>query len=179
MSSGPDALEHPQQRAESADVIVVCGLPGVGKSTVSRAIADAVDGEVIRTDVVRQEIVENPVYTAEEKRRVYEALFDRARDHVEAGGTVVLDGTYRRREYRDRASELGDELGAGFSLVAVECDESVVERRIAERENDASEADFEVYRQYRDAFDAIERDHVTVDNSGDLPSTHRQVDRLF
>ncbi|NIS34441.1 MAG: AAA family ATPase, partial [Actinobacteria bacterium] len=87
-----------------------CGLPGVGKSTVSKAIAEAVDGEVLRTDVVRQEIVENPVYTAEEKRRVYEELFDRARDHLQGGRTVVLDGTYRRRTYRDRARELAADL---------------------------------------------------------------------
>lgn len=194
MSSGPDVLERERQVADdvaeeppagrqpaeqAGDVIVVCGLPGVGKSTVSRAIADAVDGEVLRTDVIRQELVENPVYTAEEKRRVYEALFDRARDHAEAGRDVVLDGTYRRRAYRDRARDLADDLGADFRLVAVECDEDVVERRLGQREDDASEADFEVYREYRDSFEPLDGDHATVDNSGDLAATRRQVQRLF
>lgn len=179
MSTGTDALEEPRQVTEPGDVIVVCGLPGVGKSTVSRAIAEAVDGEVLRTDVIRQELVENPVYTAKEKRRVYEALFDRARDLTESGRTVVLDGTYRRQTYRDRAWELADELGANFEIVAVECDEPVVERRISERENDASEADFAVYRQYRDSFDPLEADHETVDNSGDLATTRQQVAELF
>ncbi|MFB6373868.1 MAG: iron-sulfur cluster assembly protein, partial [Bradymonadaceae bacterium] len=42
---------------------VASGKGGVGKSTVARAIAEAVDGEVLRTDVIRQEIVDNPVYT--------------------------------------------------------------------------------------------------------------------
>lgn len=179
MSGAPDTLDRPRQAAEPGSVIVVCGLPGVGKSTVARAIAEAVDGAVLRTDVIRQELVEDPVYTAEEKRRVYEELFERARGHVEARQTVVLDGTYRRRTYRDRARALADALGAEFELVAVECDESVVERRIDDRENDASEADFAVYRQYRDSFEPIEHDHATVDNSGGLAATRRQVARLF
>lgn len=179
MASRQDPLQQPKQRAETGDIIVVCGLPGVGKSTVSKAIADAVEGEVLRTDVIRQEIVENPVYTAEEKRRVYDELFERARDHLADGRTVVLDGTYRRRTYRDRARELAAELDTGFDLVNVQCDESVVERRIAERENDASEADVEVYRQYRDSFEPFVGDHLSIDNSSDLETTRRQVAQLF
>lgn len=179
MASGPDALEPPRQVVEHGDVIVVCGLPGVGKSTVSRTIADRVDGAVLRTDVIRQEIVEKPVYTAREKRRVYEELFDRARELVKTGRTVVLDGTYRRRAFRDQARALAGDLGADFELVAVECDESVVERRIAAREDDASEADIEVYRQYRDSFDPLDEDHATVDNSGAFEVTRDRVTELF
>jgi predicted kinase len=179
MSSGQDVLEPQRAVAEPGDVIVVCGLPGVGKSTVSRAIADRLDATVLRTDVIRREIVDNPVYTAEEKRRVYDELFERAGEYAAAGHPVVLDGTYRRREYRDRAGDLADALGAAFHLVTVQCDEATVERRIAEREHDASEADFEVYRQYRDSFEPLERDHATIDTSGDLDATRRQVPQLF
>lgn len=179
MASGPDTLQQPRQRAETGDVIVVCGLPGVGKSTVAEAIAEAVDGAVLRTDVIRQELVENPVYTVAEKRRVYDALFQRARDHLTDGRPAVLDGTYRRRTYRDRARDLAAELDTGFELVAVVCDESVVERRIAEREDDASEADFAVYEQYRDSFDPFVGDHLTIDNSSDFETTRRQVAQLF
>lgn len=179
MATGSDALQRRQQAVEPGEVIVVCGLPGVGKSTVSRAIAEAVDGEVLRTDVIRQEIVEDPVYTADEKRRVYEALFDRAHGHLHDGRTVVMDGTYRRRRYRQQARALAAGVGAGFRLVAVECHEPVVERRIADRENDASEADVAVYRQYRDSFDPLDAEHVTVDNSGSLAATRRQVEQLF
>jgi len=179
MASRPDVVEDQRQIADTGDVIVVCGLPGVGKSTVARAIAEAVDGVVLRTDVIRQEIVENPVYTAEEKRRVYDELFERARDRLTERQSVVLDGTYRRRAYRDRARELAAGSDTGFELVAVRCDESVVEHRIAQRENDASEADLEVYRQYRDSFEPFVGDHLTIDNSGELEITKRQVAHLF
>lgn len=179
MSSGAETLERQRQLVEPGDVIVVCGLPGVGKSTVSRAIAEVVDGEVFRTDVVRKDVVDDPQYTPAEKRRVYEELFDRAREHAESGRDVVLDGTYKRRTFRDRANELAEDLGSSFELVTVECDEAVVERRIREREDDASEADFDVYLQYKDEFEPIRRTHRSIDNSGDLEQTHRQVRRQF
>jgi shikimate kinase len=54
MASRQEPIQEPQPTADTGDIIVVCGLPGVGKSTVARAIADAVDGEVLRTDVIRQ-----------------------------------------------------------------------------------------------------------------------------
>lgn len=179
MATEPDVIQEPRQAAETGDIVVVCGLPGVGKTTVAKAIAEAVDGAVLRTDVIRQELVENPVYTAAEKERVYDELFERAREHLTDGRTVVLDGTYRKRIYRDRARSVAAALDTGFELVNVQCDESVVERRIAEREDDASEADFAVYEQYRDSFEPFVGDHLSIDNSGALETTRRQVDHLF
>ncbi|PSQ47007.1 kinase, partial [Halobacteriales archaeon SW_6_65_15] len=69
-------------RAESPQLIVVCGLPGVGKTTVAEAIAERVDGRLLRTDVIRKEIISDPDYTAEESRMVYGELFERARQTV-------------------------------------------------------------------------------------------------
>lgn len=158
---------------------VVCGLPGVGKTTVAETVADRVDGRLIRTDVVRKEILTDPDYTEEEFRMVYDELFDRARETVEGGRSVVLDGTFQDDRRRTRAAELSATLDAEFRLVKVECAERVVRDRIESREGDASDADFEVHRAYRETFDAIARDHVTVDNSEGLDSTLRQVDEHF
>jgi predicted kinase len=55
----------------------------------------------------------------------------------------------------------------------------VVRDRIERREDDESDADFEVHRLYRETFDPLARDHVTVDNSDGLEVTRRQVAELF
>jgi predicted kinase len=166
-------------RAESPQLIVVCGLPGVGKTTVAEDIAERVDGRLLRTDVIRKEIISDPDYTAEESRMVYGELFERARQTVEEGQPAVLDGTFKDATDRDRAMELSESLDVGFRLVKVECAEDVVRERIRSREDDASDADFEVHSMYRDRFEPISVDHLTVDNSDGIEETTRQVDDYF
>ncbi len=166
-------------RQETPTLVVVCGLPGVGKTTVAEQVAERLDGLLLRTDVIRKEILSDPDYTEEESRMVYRELFDRARRTVEDGRSVVLDGTFKDAADRDRATELSASLGVDFRLVAVECDEDVVRERIERREGDESDADFEVHAMYREQFDPISMDHVTVDNSEGLDETTRQVAETF
>ena len=160
-------------------LLVVIGLPGVGKTTVAREFADRLDGRLIRTDTVRTDCVPDPDYTPAERRRVYDEVLARARDALDRGRDVVLDGTFRERTDRDGAVEVAASTGATLGVVAVECEESVVESRIAAREDDASDADVEVYRQFRERYDPIRLPHATVDNSGPVAATRSQVAGLL
>jgi predicted kinase len=166
------------QRSETASLVVVCGYPGVGKTTVAETVADRLDGDLLRTDVVRKELVAEPEYTDEETAAVYGEILDRSRRRIEDGHSVVLDGTFFKRTFRQDASDLASEFGAEFEVVRVRCDQETVERRIRQR-NGISDADVEVYRMHRDIFEPIDRDHVTVDNSEDVEATKRQVDAYF
>lgn len=172
--------EHPHAsvQQEAASLVVVCGLPGVGKSTVARRVADLIDAEVLRTDVVRKELFDDPEYTGEETATVYDELLSRAEDRLVDGDRVVLDATFRTREQREAARDLADRLDCGFRVVHVDCEEAVVERRIAEREG-VSDADFAVHQQLRETFEPLEVAHVAVDNSGSEAETRRQVDEAF
>lgn len=160
-------------------LVVVCGLPGVGKTTVAEDIAERLDGRLLRTDVIRKEILSDPDYTEEEAQMVYREMFDRASEIVEDGGRAVLDGTFKEESYREHAIAVSESLNADFRLVKVECAEEVVRERIGSREDDESDADFEVHTMYRDQFDPISMDHVTVDNSEGMAETTRQVDEQF
>lgn len=164
--------------AEPASLVVVCGLPGVGKSTVARRVAERVDAEVLRSDVVRKELFDDPEYTSEETAAVYDELLARAGTRLAEGDRVVLDATFRTREHRRAARDLADRLDCGFRVVHVDCEESVVERRIAQRDG-VSDADFEVHKQLRATFEPIEMVHTVVDNSGSEAETRRQVDEAF
>ena len=176
--SGASNVPATSSRGDSA-LVVVCGLPGVGKTTVARTITERTDGALFRTDVVRKELFPEPEYTDDETNVVYETLFQRAHDTVESGTTAVLDGTFTDRTRRNQALAVAEELDVGWTVVNVECAEDIVERRIRQRENDESDADFEIYLMYRDAFDPFEVDHVTVDNSDGLTETIGQIERYF
>lgn len=160
-------------------LVVVCGLPGVGKTTVAERITEETDGRLLRTDVIRKEILSNPEYTEEESRMVYDELFERGRETIESGGVAVFDATFQDEPKRERARELAAELETDFRLVKVECSKGVVKERIESREDDASDADFEIHEMYRERFDTISVDHVTVDNSEGPEETARQVEAHF
>ena len=161
--------------AEGPTLVVVCGPPGVGKSLVARTAADAVGARVLRTDVVRQDLFDDPGYTDEEVSRVYAEMRDRARERLAAGEPVVLDGTYRSVGLRDAVAAVAEDLGVPSVFLRVTCPESVVRERMAARTDDPSEAEFEDYRAIAAEFEPLERDHHAVDNAGSVEETERQV----
>jgi predicted kinase len=156
-------------------LVVVCGLPGAGKTTVAGTVVDELDAERIRTDVVRKELFDDPSYSTAETEAVYQTVCDRAADHLANDEHVVLDGTFRERDLRQPALALAREHGVDRMILKVEADDAVVRERIRQREDDASDADVSVYEQYRDRFEPIEVDHVVVDNSGSLADTRAQL----
>lgn len=174
MSESTPRTDHARPRAA-----VVCGLPGVGKTTVAEHVAQRLDAELFRTDVVRKELYPDPEYTEEERRRVYDDLLARARRSLAAGRNVVLDGTFHDSEYRERARDVSNRVDADFTLLRIECDTAVVRDRIESRSEDASDADFEVHAEFRDLFDPVSLDHVTVDNTDGLARTARQIERVI
>lgn len=160
---------------DSQRLVAVCGLPGTGKTTVASAVAERLDARLVRTDVVRKDLVDEPEYTAAETRRVYDAVLSRARRTLVGGRSVVLDGTFRTGGLRERARETAASTTVEFDLVKVECDESVVRDRIAAREDDESDADFTVHRLLSGEFESVTAPTLTVDNSGSLSATRECV----
>jgi predicted kinase len=158
---------------------VVCGPPGTGKTTVAGWIARHRDARLIRTDVVRGDVVDDPDYTEAERKRVYESVFRRVEAGLKTGSSVVADGTFDRREYRERARQVATEAGVRFELVRVTCDPETVERRIERREDDESDATVENYHEIRDGFDPVTGPHLRIDNSGTREATERRLREQF
>ncbi len=160
------------------ELIAVCGLPGVGKSTVSSFVAEQTDSVRLRTDVIRKELVEEPTYSESEDERVYAELFDRAEKHLSDRVPVVLDATFADRQRRHAVRQVANAQDVQFRLLRVVCTQEVAEHRIASRE-DISDADVSVYREFQEQFDPIELEHDSIDNSESLARTRSQVESLF
>lgn len=159
-------------------LVAVCGLPGVGKSTVAEFITDTLEAKRLRTDAVRKDLFADPEYTSEERHAVYEELYERAEHHLEDGNSVVLDATFAEKRHRDAVEAVARDCDVEYQLVKVVCDPAVVEDRIVSRD-DISDADLDVHQWFRDEFDPIETDHVTVDNSESKENARTQVEALF
>ena len=160
-------------------LVVVCGLPGVGKSTVAAEVVDRLGGTLRRTDAVRKEIRAEPRYDTAESRRVYARIVDEARDDLTAGRNAIVDGTFQRTRHREWARDLADDLDCRFELVRVVCDEAAAVERVAARDLDSelSDASLDTYYMLMKSFEEIELPHVRIDNSRSLETTELQVER--
>lgn len=147
---------------------VVCGLPGVGKSTVARELVDDLEGdaELLRTDEIRIELTDDdPEYTDFETELVYIELAERANALLGKGFSVVADGTFRSQEQRGFMWPAGAKYGVKPRLIKVECEEEEVKRRLRSREGGVSDADVGVYESME--FEPIRTHYRTVDTTDD------------
>jgi len=171
--SGPTDEETPG--SDSPVLVALCGLPGVGKSTVVKKLNDRIGGEVLRTDRIRKRLWDEPEYTKEETKTTYKRMFERAAAVIKDGRNVILDGTFRRRRLRRDAREVASEHGADFFIIKVKCSPDTVKERIENRKG-ISDADFSTYKELKESFEPITDEEVEViDNSGRIADTVRQV----
>jgi len=155
---------------KQASLILVCGLPGAGKSTVAKQIAEETKALMFNTDAVRKKLFEEPAYTQKEKDMVYKLLFEMADKFLKMSRNVVLDGTFYREDLRKGARKIAEKNKSRFMIVEVVCSEKTTRSRLGERAKTrcASDADFRVYRKIRERFEPIRQKHFIVDSGKDV-----------
>ena len=164
---------------------IVCGVAAGGKSTLASALAERTGATVLSSDRVRKELVGVPpterapakAYDTAVNRRTYEALGQRAREQIEAGGRVIVDATFRfAADRRAFTAALGPAAGG---LLWIECRAPVAVRvrRATERARHAagtSDAGAAVARLQAEQWETLDEvpaeRHVTVDTDRDAPA---------
>lgn len=171
-------LETPGMRPA---LVLVSGLPGTGKSTLARSLAEKAHFEVIRSDVIRKEIfsVESSeqtgsLYTSDRTQRIYEECLERARRLLQDGKRVIVDATFQREE--DRLKFLQSAIDCGCRAVWLECTApaEIAKQRIESRHGDASDADWSVYQlvssRWQPASESTERFNQRIDTGASSES---------
>jgi len=112
--------------------IWITGLPGSGKTTIAREVADRLKGKKVRTlqlDEIRTIVTPHPTYSEQERDIVYAFLAYAAKVLTECSVNVVIDATANRKRYRDLARQLIPR----FVEVYVSCSLDTCKRREAHR----------------------------------------------
>ncbi len=166
-------LEEPDRRPA---LVLVSGLPGTGKSTLSRKLADTAHFEVLRSDVVRKQIFTDAattdnsaaMYSVDNTQRVYDECWTRARRRLLAGGRIIVDATFQQDANRQSFLQLA--IDCGVRAIWLECTApgDIIQQRLAARHGDASDADWSVYqfvqKQWQPASDFTGRFHTTIES---------------
>lgn len=149
-------------------LVLACGLPATGKSTMARRLARSLRAAVHRSDVRRKMAAgiapteragaafESGLYSPERSERTYRGILERTVRELRVGRSVVVDASFARAALRRDFVDAAARLGVPWCLVWIEDDEAVVRERLRSRAEDAhevSDADLDVYLKARDAFE--------------------------
>lgn len=153
-------------------LIIVCGLPGSGKTTLAKAVSKAVGALHLSSDRIRKEIFPDPTYSEEEKRAVYMEMAERAKKALSEGRDVVADATFYKKWQREAFTSLTGEC----RTVLCTLDEENIRKRLGRRRmGGISDADYEVYIKLRGEFEGIEGKFLEIDTLLPLKERVRRV----
>ena len=82
-------------------IILVCGYPGVGKTTLANELGPLINAIILSTDKIRKELIDKPNYGEEEKNLIYNILLLIAKYLHRAGINYILDATFNTQKARE------------------------------------------------------------------------------
>lgn len=144
---------------EQPRLIAIGGLSGTGKSRLSRKLAPYLDpapgAVVVRSDVLRKQLsgvdlhskLSHEGYSEEMTVQTYNALYDKAHEALQAGHSVVADAVFAKPSQRDAIGKVARRHNIKFDGIWLEADQDVLEKRVAGRRNNVSDATVDVLRQ--------------------------------
>ena len=153
-------------------LVVLCGLPGTGKSHFAKRLTARLPFLVLESDRLRKVLFVSPSYTPDEHARVFAACHNLIEEYLSLGCRVLFDATNITESFRRPLYEISERLCVPLTLVWVTAPRGVIRRRLADRAagRDSatySDADWQVYSRLQPYEEPLTRCHLKVDSSTD------------
>ncbi|OYT44149.1 hypothetical protein B6U84_04690 [Candidatus Bathyarchaeota archaeon ex4484_40] len=173
-------------------LLITCGLPGTGKTGASQKISKMKGFPVLRTDVIRLEMLskrdvfdEKVASDMSKRELVYYEMFRRADALAEKHEGVILDATFVTQKLRRQAAEIAAKHNMAFVILQTRCSEEVAISRVLSRAKGkkyvSNALTRQAYLNNKKMFEPVDLDdlkrrypnlnitHLTVDTEGDSP----------
>lgn len=178
-------------------MVVLFGLMGTGKTTLARALGQALGWPVIHSDAVRKTLAGlspttpaplkfgQGIYDEAFSQRTYAEMRRLAQQHLKAGPGVILDGSYKRARERDLVRELAREHGARAVFAYCQCPLKVVRERLQLRVHNTQaisngrEELFAAQAQDFDPLTAADRPLWRLNTGRELPLVLRELQNFI
>ncbi len=169
-------------------IVIIAGLPGTGKSTLARALAQRLPGAVLDKDSIRASIFppEYVEYSLLQDDFCQQIMLQTAAQLLSKHPAlhVLLDGRpFSRRYQRERVIEFCSQVGTTWAMLECVCSEANALGRIAEavaaKSHLAANRTPDLYREIRKAWEPIELPKLVIDTDENLESCLDQALRYL
>jgi len=151
-------------------VLIACGLPASYKTETTEVIAKIKGYHVLRTDMIRLEVLKNEdifdekVASSMEKRTlVYDEMFRMADELAGKGKGVILDATFVTQSLRRRGAGVAAIHNKTFVIQQTQCPQEVSINRILKRTKENYESNAlteQAYLNNKNKFEAVDREDL-------------------
>ncbi len=153
------ALGVLEQPGRKPCLLLVGGLPGAGKSTLARALAEQANFTVIRSDEVRKELAQRSnllpapssfgqgIYAPSWTARTYAECLHQAEQLLFEGKRVLVDASFGEDEQRQAFLRAATRLGVPGVFLLCRADAATARARLGKRRGDVSDADWSVFQE--------------------------------
>ena len=161
-------------------LLMLAGLPGVGKSAFAREVAARRPFLTLESDRLRKVLVSQPKYNSSENRRLFGACHRLIGEFLAQGYPLIFDATNLRERDRSPVYEIARQHNAPLAIAVVTAPRDTVRRRLRRREaghdpDTWSDANWLIYCRMAPNWEPVTRPHIPVDTSRDTSPALRQV----
>lgn len=155
-------------------LILMAGLPGTGKSTISRALAEDLGGTVIDKDTVRAALFSLPdIEYSTEQDDFCMAVMLKVAGYLfrkDPARVVFLDGrTFSQTYQLKRALGFADAISQAWRILECTCSESTARRRLSnDSTHIAANRNFDLYLKVKSRFEEITFQKTVIDTDQSL-----------
>ncbi|HJU59724.1 MAG TPA: AAA family ATPase [Nitrososphaeraceae archaeon] len=157
-------------------IVLICGLPGTGKTFLSNKLSKYINSTVLSTDKIRKELIQKPTYTPWERALIYDVLFLLARYLHSSGINCILDGTFNMEKSRREIKDLLNLSNNQFYIIECICPEDLIITRLLLRKDDYSDATVSIYLKMKKIYEPVKQKHISINTSKPL---NRNIDRIL
>ena len=154
-------------------LVIMAGLPGTGKSTVARALAERTGAFVLDKDSLRAALFPAPLieHSREQDDFVVRVMLKVAgwilrRD---TAAVVILDGRPFARKYQlDQVVNFARWIQTSWRILECTCSEPAARARLQQSTHIAGDRDFDLYRRLQSEWEEIARPKLVLDTDSAL-----------
>lgn len=172
--------------------LIFFGLIGAGKSFLAQKFGERNEASILNTDIIRKELANIPleekrmvnygkdIYSYSFSKRTYNYLIRRGLKYYLNNYSIILDGTFNKKEWRDMVKRILNKKVMPF-WIYLSASEKIIKRRLSNKRK-ITDGRLEIYEKMKRDFYPVRKlkNLIKIDNSKNYKEVIKKLEeKLF